>query len=165
MCQPKEYGFLHHSGLESGMVFEETAGVYEHINCFNSMAKWIRKKDKYANSNRILRNLFFVCNDDIISWGPGLKKGIDFRGQVWKLVWKKGFFRIWRTRQHTSTKNSQEHPPGQHSTPRGGGTLDFMRQGWSNGAKIKTPKKSLDQNLTPKNPMPNIRATKISRKH
>ena len=39
MCQPKEYGFLHHSGLESGMVFEETAGVYEHINCFNSMAK------------------------------------------------------------------------------------------------------------------------------
>ena len=39
MCRPKEYGFLHHSGLESGMVFEETAGVYEHINCFNSMAK------------------------------------------------------------------------------------------------------------------------------
>ena len=39
MCQPKEYGFLHHSGLESGMVFEETAGVYEHINRFNSMAK------------------------------------------------------------------------------------------------------------------------------
>ena len=39
MCRPKEYGFLHHSGLESGMVFEETAGVYEHINRFNSMAK------------------------------------------------------------------------------------------------------------------------------
>ena len=39
MCRPKEYGFLHHSGLELGMVFEETAGVYEHINRFNSMAK------------------------------------------------------------------------------------------------------------------------------
>ena len=39
MCRPKEYGFLHHSGLESGMVFVETAGVYEHINRFNSTAK------------------------------------------------------------------------------------------------------------------------------
>ena len=39
MCRPKEYGFLHHSRLESGMVFEETAGVYEHFNRFNSMAK------------------------------------------------------------------------------------------------------------------------------
>ena len=39
MCRPKEYEFLHHSGLELGMVFEETAGVYEHINRFNSMAK------------------------------------------------------------------------------------------------------------------------------
>ena len=34
-------------GLESGMVFEETTGVYERIYRFNS--KRIRKKEKYAN--------------------------------------------------------------------------------------------------------------------
>ena len=32
----------------------------------------------------------------------------------------------------------------------GRGILDFKWQGWWNGAKIKTPKKSLDQNLAPK---------------
>ena len=34
-------------GLESGMVFEGTSGVYERIYPFNS--KRIRKKEKYAN--------------------------------------------------------------------------------------------------------------------
>ena len=34
-------------GLESGMVFEETTGVYERIYPFNS--KRIRKKEKYTN--------------------------------------------------------------------------------------------------------------------
>ena len=37
-----------HFGLESGMVFEETTGVYESIYRFNS--KLVRKKEKYANS-------------------------------------------------------------------------------------------------------------------
>ena len=37
-----------HFGLELGMVFEETTGVYERIYRFSS--KWIRKKEKYANS-------------------------------------------------------------------------------------------------------------------
>ena len=37
-------------GLESGMVFEETTGVYERNYPFNS--KRIRKKDKYANKER-----------------------------------------------------------------------------------------------------------------
>ena len=36
-----------HFGLESGMVFEGTTGVYERIYRFNS--KWVRKKEKYAN--------------------------------------------------------------------------------------------------------------------
>ena len=38
-----------HFGLESGMVFEGTTGVYERIYRFNS--KWVRKKEKYANRN------------------------------------------------------------------------------------------------------------------
>ena len=42
---------------------------------------------------------------------------MDFRGLVWKRVWKMTFFglkwsvRIWRTRRHVPTKNSQEFPP------------------------------------------------------
>ena len=56
-------------GLESGMVFKGTTGVYERI---------------YSNSKWILRNLFCCCsnlsNDDIISKRPGLS--MDFRGQT-----------------------------------------------------------------------------------
>ena len=37
-----------HFGLESGMVFEGTTGVYERIYHFNS--RCVRKKEKYANS-------------------------------------------------------------------------------------------------------------------
>ena len=57
---PRRVGFLRrfgvktgihfaHFGLESGWVFEGTTGVYEHFYRFNS--KWVRKKEKYANSN------------------------------------------------------------------------------------------------------------------
>ena len=71
-----------HFGLESGMVFKGTTEVYEGIYRFNS--KRVRKKEKYANSKWILRNLFCCCsnlsNDDIISERPGLRIGMDFRG-------------------------------------------------------------------------------------
>ena len=40
-------------------------------------------------------------------------------------------------------------------------TLDFKWQGWSNEGKNKNLKKSLDQNLTPKNPIWNFWAIKI----
>ena len=36
-----------HFGLELGMVFEETTGVYERIYCFNS--KLVRQEEKYAS--------------------------------------------------------------------------------------------------------------------
>ena len=36
-----------HFGLESGMVFEETTGVYERIYRF--ITKCVRKKEKYAD--------------------------------------------------------------------------------------------------------------------
>ena len=47
----------------------------------------------------------------------------------------------------------------------GGVTPDLRRQGRSNGGKNQNPKKSLNQNLTPKNLMPNFQAIKIPRKH
>ena len=54
---------------QSGKVFEGTTGVYECSYRFNS--KWIRQKEKYANSKWILRNLFprrsNLSNDGIIS--------------------------------------------------------------------------------------------------
>ena len=54
--------------LESGVVFVGTMGVYERIYRFNS--KWVRKKEKYANS-KSLKNFFLLLsnlsNGDIIS--------------------------------------------------------------------------------------------------
>ena len=47
-----------HFCLESGMVFERTTRVYELINRFNS--KWVRKKEKYANSKWIWRICLFA---------------------------------------------------------------------------------------------------------
>ena len=41
------------------MVFQGTSRVYESIYCFNS--KWAAKKEKYANSKWLLRNLFCCC--------------------------------------------------------------------------------------------------------
>ena len=81
-----------------------------------------KKEREMGNSNGILRCLFCCCSnlsiDDIISLRPGLRMGIDFRGQVWKWVWKiSDIFlvwnrvRIWRTGRHTPTKNSQDYPP------------------------------------------------------
>ena len=42
-----------HFGLESGLVFEETTGVYERIYRF--ISNCVRKKEKYAN-----KKSFFV---------------------------------------------------------------------------------------------------------
>ena len=66
---PHRVGFLHlfglkmsiafaSFGLESGMVFEGTTGVNEHINRLNS--KWRGKKEKYANSKLIWRIFLFA---------------------------------------------------------------------------------------------------------
>ena len=48
-----------HFSLDSGMFFKETEGnvhMYERIYRF--LSRWIRKKEKYANSKWVLRNLF-----------------------------------------------------------------------------------------------------------
>ena len=72
-----------HFGLESVMFFKGTTGVYVRIYCFSS--KWVRKREKYTNSKWILRNVFCccsnLCNDDIISWRPGLRKGIHLEAR------------------------------------------------------------------------------------
>ena len=58
-----------HFGLESGMVFEGTTGVYERICRFNF--KWVRKKEKYVNWKRIwgifLFARYWLSNNNIIS--------------------------------------------------------------------------------------------------
>ena len=58
-----------HFGLDSGMVFKETNEMYERIYRF--LSRWIRTKEKYANSKWVLTNLFCwrsnVSNDDKIS--------------------------------------------------------------------------------------------------
>ena len=72
-----------HFGLESGMAFEGTTGVYERICCFKS--KWKRNREKYANSKWIIRIFFCwrsdLTNDDIISAQVRLKKGMNFWAQ------------------------------------------------------------------------------------
>ena len=76
------YRFIHFC-LESSMVFEGNTGVYESICRFNS--KWIRKKESYANSKWILRNLFV----DVLIWVHVM---LIKRGEVWKRVWKMTVF-------------------------------------------------------------------------
>ena len=102
-------------GLESGMVFKGTTGLYECIYRFNS--KWVTKKEKYANSKWILRNLFCCCsnlrNNDIISYWPGLNKGVKrWHFFAWNSV------RVWRAGRHTLAKISQEYPPRHDPTSR-----------------------------------------------
>ena len=54
LCKPYRYTlpqrvwFLHRFGLRTGMVYQETTGMYECICHFNF--KWIRKKKKHRNS-------------------------------------------------------------------------------------------------------------------
>ena len=52
-----------HFDLESGMVFEETTGVFERIYRF--ISKCVRKKEKYSNKKYFLLALN-LRNDDII---------------------------------------------------------------------------------------------------
>ena len=67
MSFPKGYGFWAFLVwkqvyiLEPGMVFEGTMGVYtcESIYQFNS--KWVRKKEKYANSKCIQKFFWSSC--------------------------------------------------------------------------------------------------------
>ena len=119
-CPPQRVGFLPrfglktgihfaHFGLESGMVFEGTTGVYERIYHINS--KWVRKGNMGIGNG--FEDFFCLrCN-----LRPGLKTGMEFRGLVWKRVWKitvlvRNRVRIWRTGRHTTTTNSQEYPHG-----------------------------------------------------
>ena len=57
---------------------------------------------------------------------------MDFRGLVWKRVWRISFLvwnqaRIWRIGRHTPTKNSQEYPPpGRDHGLRGNAPVDLV---------------------------------------
>ena len=59
-----------HFGLEWGIVFEGTTGVYERILFYRFNSKWVRKREKYANSKWIWSIFCFrsnLSNNDIIS--------------------------------------------------------------------------------------------------
>ena len=87
---PQGVGFLRRFGLKTGIrlcSFWSGTGYgfpgncvsrYERIYRYNS--KWVRKKEKYANSKWIFRNLFCCCSnlscDEIISRRPGLRTGV-----------------------------------------------------------------------------------------
>ena len=118
---PQGVGFLRRFGLKTGIrlcSFWSGTGYgfpgncvsrYERIYCFNS--KWVRKKEKYANSKWIFRNLFCCCSnlscDEIISRRPGLRTGVK-NDIFWSEI-RSGFGEPGGT---PPTKNSQEYPPG-----------------------------------------------------
>ena len=59
-----------HFGLEWGIVFEGTTGVCERILFYRFNSKWVRKREKYANSKWIWSIFCFrsnLSNNDIIS--------------------------------------------------------------------------------------------------
>ena len=100
-------------GFKNFMGFE---GTWE---CMNVLSFLPNEKEREICKIEIDFNKFCWCsnlsNDDW--WWPGLKMGMDFRGQVWEQVWEMTFlvwnrFRIRRTRWHSPTKNSQEYTLG-----------------------------------------------------
>ena len=106
-----------HFGLESGMVFERTWGVYERI--YPTYLFQIRKKEKYANSKwtwRIFCLHSNLSNGDIIFC---LKARSENGCGKWHFLgWNR--IRIWGTRWHTPTKDSQGYTPGKWPPPEKG---------------------------------------------
>ena len=55
-----------------------------------------KKEREIYQSEMDFKKSFCYCSnlskDDIISYKPVLRMGMDFRGQVWKRVWKMIFF-------------------------------------------------------------------------
>ena len=103
-CRPRGYGFcafwsdngidFAHFGLEPGMVFERTWGVYERI--YPTYLFQIRKKQKYANSKwtwRIFCLHSNLSNDDIIFCLKARSE--NGCGKCHFLVWNR--IRIWET--------------------------------------------------------------------
>ena len=51
-----------HFGLESGIVFQGTTGVWKYLS-FRFQKEYEKKKGKYVTSKCILRNLFYWCSN------------------------------------------------------------------------------------------------------
>ena len=71
----KRYTGIAHFGLESGMVFEGTTGVYERIYCFNS--KMSKKEREIYQFEMDLKN-FFVCTPNFRLKGARSENGYEF---------------------------------------------------------------------------------------
>ena len=130
MCRVKGYGLFwsengyrfDHYGLKSGMVFKGTTRAYKHFCHFNSRSvsicnREIRQVAKIYHSSWILPILDFGTDAKLnyATTKPVGKFGTDRARsengcRKWHiLVWNR--VRIWRTRRHTPTKNSEECPP------------------------------------------------------
>ena len=84
-----------HFGLESGIVFQGTRGLYEGI--YPSNSKWVIKKEKCANTE-ILLVCINLSNDNIISKRPRTKMGVK---KWYFLVWNRvGIFVNWAAHLH-----------------------------------------------------------------
>ena len=117
---PHWVGLLGLFNLKTGIHFahfglEGATGKYQRVYRFNS--KWVRKKEKVCEFDECRFEESFclrsnLSNDNVIfALWRGLKTGMDFRGLVWKRVWKITFL-VWnrvrilrRTGRHTPTKN------------------------------------------------------------
>ena len=113
---PHRVGFLHrfglktgihfaHFGLESSVVFEGTAGVYERFYRFNS--KWVRKKEKYTNSKWIWIICLFALQWHNFCLKARSENGYGFTGLVWKWVLKITLFGL---KSGQDFKNMAAHP-------------------------------------------------------
>ena len=78
-------------------------------------------EEKYEFEMNLNNFLFALSNDNMISAKKlGLKTSMDFRGLVWKRVWKVTFYGLksgqyLMNRAAHPTKNSQEYPYGDFS--------------------------------------------------
>ena len=83
-----------------------------------------------------------LSNDDIISTYVVLKTGIDFRGQLWKRVWKMTFFGVKKGQDDTPPPGiSRSIPPGKtacflYSIP----LQPAVRQQWDANPRTKDMK-------------------------
>lgn len=109
-----------------------------------------KKKHTYTHKKQLLAFVFMLSK--VISvWITAKKKFFDCF--LWKLALS---VRNWNYDKILFGGEAQGDG--------GGGTLDVKWCAWSNGGRNQSPKKSLYQNVTPNNPMPNLQALKFCRK-
>jgi len=84
--------YFAHFGLESGMVFDGTMGVYERFYCFNS--RWIRTKIEICEFEMYLKHFLFALWS--YDWWHIFLPKVQVWKQVWILeIWPENRFLVW----------------------------------------------------------------------